>query len=76
MPVVSAMAIAPQKVTRSAPTLTLAPPARAAYPPRNARATSEAPETRGIRIAAGAAMVTKRGMAAPTAKLAADVSAA
>ena len=43
------MAIAPQNVTRIAPIVTPAPPARAANPPRSARNTSEVPETRGIR---------------------------
>src|SRR5579863_9110155 len=53
-PAVSAMAKAPQNVTRIAPTVTPAPPARAANPPRSARNTSEVPETRGIIPAAGA----------------------
>src|SRR5580700_9552474 len=75
-PAVSAMANAPQNVTRIAPNITSAPPARAANPPRSARNTSEVPETRGIKPAAGAMAVTTRGMAAPTAKLPADASAA
>ena len=58
------------------PSLLLRPPARAANPPRRARNTSEVPETRGISPAAGAMAVTKRGMAAPTAKLPADANAA
>ena len=70
------MASAPQKVTRIAPVATPAPPARAANPPRSARNTSEVPATRGIKPAAGAKEVTKRGKAAPTAKLPADVNAA
>src|ERR1700686_5907417 len=71
-PAVAAIASAPQNVTRIAPTVTPAPPARAANPPRAARNTSEVPETRGIKPAAGAMAVTKRGIAAPTAKLPAD----
>src|ERR1035438_7510420 len=47
-PDVIAMASAPQKVTRIAPTITLAPPACAASPPRSARNSSEVPATRGI----------------------------
>lgn len=53
MPAVTAMASAPQNVTRIAPTATPAPPARAANPPRSTRNTSEVPETRGIRPASG-----------------------
>jgi hypothetical protein len=44
-PAVSAIASAPQNVTRIAPTVTPAPPARAANPPRSARNNSEVPET-------------------------------
>lgn len=72
MPAVSAMASAPQNVTRMAPRITPAPPARAANPPRSARNTSEVPDTRAINAGAGAKAVTNRGAAAPTAKLAAD----
>src|ERR1700737_132213 len=75
-PAVSAMASAPQNVTRIAPIVTPAPPAYAANPPRSARNTSEVPETSGIKPATGAMAVTKRGIAAPTAKLPADVKAA
>ena len=75
-PAVSAMASAPQNVTRIAPLTILAPPTRAASPPRSARNTSEVAETRGIKLAGGAVTVTKRGMAAPTAKLPADAKAA
>ena len=75
-PVVSAMASAPQNRTRIAPTLTPAPPVRAATPPRSAKSTSEIPENKGIRPASGAMAVTRRGNAAPSAKLAADVNAA
>src|ERR1035438_8632814 len=75
-PAVSAMARAPQNVTRIAPMVTPAPPARAAKPPRSARNSSEVPETRGIKPAGGARAVTNRGKAAPTAKLPADANAA
>src|ERR1017187_2900897 len=64
------MASAPQNVTRIAPTVSPAPPARAANPPRSARNNSEVPETRGIKPAAGTMAVTKRGMAAPNSKAA------
>ena len=60
------MARAPQNVTRIAPTVTPAPPARAATPPRTARDTSEVPETSGISPAVGVMALTKRGKAAPT----------
>ena len=50
-PDVIAMASAPQKVTRIAPDITLAPPACAASPPRSARNSSDVPATRGIRPA-------------------------
>src|SRR5664280_138556 len=49
MPEVIAMASAPQKVTRIAPVITLAPPACAASPPRSARKSSEVPDTRSYR---------------------------
>jgi len=75
-PAVSAMARAPQNVTRIAPSRTLAPPACAANAPSSARNISEVPATRGIRAVSGAMAVTARGMAAPTAKLAADANAA
>src|ERR1039457_1319804 len=75
-PAVSAIARAPQNVTRIAPTNTPAPPARAANPPRSARNNSELPETMGITTATGAMAVTTRGSAAPATKLAADANAA
>ena len=73
---VTPMASAPQNVTRIAPTLTLAPPTRAANPPRIARNTSEVPATTGIRLDPETKATANSGMAAPTAKLAADVNAA
>lgn len=75
-PAVTAIARAPQNVTRKAPTITPAPPARAANPPRSARNTSEVPATKGMTLAGEATIVTKRGMTAPTAKLPADANAA
>src|ERR1035438_2658760 len=68
-PAVIAMASAPQKVTRIAPVIILAPPACAARPPRSARNSNDVPATRGISPASGASAVTRRGRAAPTAKL-------
>jgi hypothetical protein len=59
-----------------APVVTLAPPTRAASPPRMARNTSEVAETTGIRLDAVTTAAASSGMAAPTAKLAAEVSAA
>lgn len=73
---VRAMASAPQNVTRIAPTCTLAPPARAANPPKIARNTNEVPETTGIRLDPWTMAAATNGIAAPTAKLAADVNAA
>ena len=73
---VSAMASAPQNRTRIAPTLTPAPPVRAATHPRSAKNTSEVPENKGIRPSSGAMAVTRTGKATPSAKRAADVNAA
>src|SRR4029453_538681 len=75
-PAVSPIASAPQNVTRTAPVVTGAPPTRAAIPPRIARNTSEIPETRRIRLDAGTMAAANSGIAAPTAKLAAEVNAA
>jgi len=52
-PAVTAMARAPQKVTRNAPTVTPAPPARAASPPRRARNNSDVPRQRESELPAG-----------------------
>jgi hypothetical protein len=70
------MANAPQNETRIALGMTLAPPARAANAPKSARKNSEVPDTKILRLASGANAVMKSGMAAPTAKLLADASAA
>src|SRR2546429_3779082 len=75
-PAVSHMASAPQKVTRRAPTVTRAPPTRAATPPSSARQGRDEPETTDISCAAGTRAVTRRGRAAPPAKLHADANAA
>jgi mannan endo-1,4-beta-mannosidase len=45
-PAVTAIARAPQKVTRIAPVATLAPPTRAAIPPRRARNNNDVPDTK------------------------------
>jgi len=45
-PAVTAIASAPQNVTRIAPAVTPAPPTRAAIPPRRARKNKEVPDTR------------------------------
>src|ERR1035441_1367248 len=73
---VTAIARPPQNVTRIAPIITPAPPARAASAPRRASSTSDDPETSGINPASGAIAMTMRGINAPTAKLAAEASAA
>ena len=57
---VTAMASALQNVTRIAPLSTLAPPARAATPPRSARNASEVPATTGIRACGGVAARDRR----------------
>ena len=75
-PAVTAIASAPQNVTRVAPTVTPAPPVCAANPPRSARNANEVPATKGIRVGAGAIAATKSGIAAPIAKLPADANAA
>jgi len=75
-PAVAPMASAPQNVTRIMLGMTLAPPARAAIAPKSARKSSEVPDTEIIRLASGAKAVTNKGMAAPTAKLPAEASAA
>jgi hypothetical protein len=76
IPAVSPMASAPHKVTRMAPVIIEAPPARAANPPNDVRNTSDVPATAGIRLVSGTMVAVNRGMAAPTAKLPADANAA
>ena len=75
-PAVIAIARAPQNETHHALTRTLAPPARAAMAPSEARNASARPDTRGIRPRAGSNAVTANGRSAPIAKLAADANAA
>src|ERR1700722_17625627 len=75
-PAVTPIANAPQNVTRIAPTVTFAPPAPAANAPKRARNTSDVPGTTIIKPDVGAMAVTKRGAAAPTAKLLAEANAA
>jgi hypothetical protein len=69
MPAVIAIARPPQNVTRIAPIITFAPPARAARPPICARTASDENETNGINRVWGAITVTWSGIMAPTAKL-------
>jgi len=75
-PAVTAIASAPQNVTRTAATAMRAPPARAAIAPRIARNTSDSAQTSAITRSGGANAVTTSGSAAPAAKLAAEASAA
>ena len=60
MPAVSAIASAPQKVTRTVARTTLAPPALAPIAPSTARNTSAAPET--IEVEGGFAEVNEAGL--------------
>lgn len=75
-PAVIAIASAPQKVTRQAPSRTPAPPTRADKPPNAARKAIDVTETQRIRPWPGINAVTAKGSAAPIAKLAADANAA
>ena len=76
MPAVSAMAKAPQKTTRAAARQTFAPPAWAPTAPSTASVTSEAVVTMGMIMPAGETTTASSGRAAPTEKVAAEVSAA
>ena len=76
MPAVRAIASAPQNVTRAVAGRTFAPPALAPIAPKSERKTSEATDTIGTKMLAGETSTINRGMAAPTANVAADVSAA
>lgn len=73
---VAAMAKAPQKVTRTAPLRRLAPPTWAPTAPSAARKTSDAPDTPQTSQSLGMNQATRRGSAAPTAKVSAEVNAA
>src|ERR1039457_6593378 len=75
-PAVTAMANAPQNVTRIAPAARPAPPVCAANAPRSARNANEVPATRKMSPFSGANAATSSGIGAPTAKLAADANAA
>jgi hypothetical protein len=70
------MAKAPQKVTLAAAVITEAPPTRAAREPKSPRNNSEQPETAHMSAEIGTTRTIKRGMAAPTVKVAADANAA
>lgn len=76
MAAVRPMARAPQKVTRAAPTREFEPPTRAAIPPSSAKNAKEPPATKGIVLVSGLNTTIARGMAAPTANVAAEASAA
>ena len=76
IPAVNAIAIAPQKLTRKAPFQILAPPVHAANIPRRTRNIKEVKETQRIKLLAGDTKIINKGKAAPTAKDAADDSAA
>ena len=75
-PAVIAIASAPQKQTRQAPAMTLAPPTRAATAPSRPGNASDIPATDGSSALPGTNAVTANGSSAPTAKLAAEASAA
>src|SRR6478672_11160666 len=75
-PAVTAIATAPQNVTRAAPSHGDAPPVRAASTPSPARQNNDAPATKiDIRFSGATATVTI-GRTAPAAKAAADAHAA
>ena len=76
MPAVRAIANAPQNVTRAVARRTFAPPAFAPIAPRRARKPKDAADTMGTSAPAGDTTTMSKGMAAPTANVAAEVSAA
>ena len=65
-----------QKVTRTAPGKTFAPPAFAASAPKTARKMRDVAATRGTISLSEAKMTHRSGMTAPTANAAADAKAA
>jgi hypothetical protein len=75
-PAVSAIANAPQNVTRAVARRTLAPPALPPIAPRRARKPKDAVATIGTSAPAGDTTTMSKGMAAPTENDRADVSAA
>ena len=70
------MASAPQNVTRAVARKTFAPPALAPIAPRRARNPKDAADTMGTSAFAGDTTTMIKGMAAPTANVAAEVNAA
>src|SRR5674476_54530 len=72
MPAVSAIARAPQNVTRSVARRILAPPARAPIAPSTARKAKDAADTMGTSALAGDTTTMSNGMTAPTENDAAD----
>jgi len=72
---VSAIASAPQNVTRRALFIKGAPPAYAPNPPRSARNRMEVATTTGINAALGVTSTVSIGIAAPTAKVPAEANA-
>src|SRR4029079_17004000 len=75
-PAVSAIASAPQKVTRATDLHTGEPPARAAKAPNSARKNNELPDPAQTRADAGTNRTSTSGRAAPTAKVLAEARAA
>src|SRR3989338_1126131 len=73
---VTAIATAPQNVTRSTPRQTEAPPALAPTAPSSARKASDSPVTQSVIVASGTSAAVAKGSAAPTAKVSADAPAA
>ena len=76
MAIVAAIAIAPQKVTRTTGRSIGALPARAPSAPSNARKASDAAETVQGSDGPWSKKIVASGKAAPIAKLAADAAAA
>ncbi len=75
-PAVSAIASAPQKVTRTVALHTGAPPTRAAKEPNIARKKSELPEIAQTSANRGTMRTSRSGRAAPAAKVPAEANAA
>src|SRR5436305_15092272 len=75
-PAVSAIASAPQKVTRTPALQTEEPPARAAREPSSARKNRELPETAQTSADDGTRTTSRSGMAAPAEKVPAEAKAA
>lgn len=76
MPVVSAIAKAPQNITLAVARQMFAPPAFAPTAPNRARKANEATDTIGTIALNGKSATIINGMAAPTEKVAAGASAA